>query len=82
VIILPLLFLVAALMNFYYLPVQLAYFPLIFAFFQLFLNVIFGRYYGKLQNIFMKAKDSRMRILEEMMNGVKVIKYNSMEQFF
>lgn len=30
----------------------------------------------------MKAKDSRMRILEEMMNGVKVIKYNSMENFF
>lgn len=30
----------------------------------------------------MKSKDSRMRILEEMMNGVKVIKYNSMEDFF
>jgi len=30
----------------------------------------------------MLAKDSRMRSLEEMMNGIKSIKYNSLENYF
>ena len=30
----------------------------------------------------MLAKDSRMRNLEEMMNGIKSIKYNSLENVF
>ena len=30
----------------------------------------------------MAAKDERMRNLEEMMSGIKPIKYNSMEDFF
>lgn len=30
----------------------------------------------------MLAKDSRMRSLEEMMSGIKSIKYNSLENYF
>ncbi len=30
----------------------------------------------------MAAKDSRMRSTEEMLSGIKTIKYNSMEDFF
>ena len=35
-----------------------------------------------MQKKFMLAKDSRMRSLEEMMGGIKSIKYNSMEEIF
>ena len=30
----------------------------------------------------MRAKDLRGRAIEEMINGIKTIKYNSMEKFF
>jgi len=30
----------------------------------------------------MDLKDARMRSIDEMMSGIKTIKYNSMEEFF
>ena len=30
----------------------------------------------------MNLKDARMRSIDEMMSGIKTIKYNSMEEFF
>jgi hypothetical protein len=41
------------------------------------LNIIFGHLYGVYQKKFMHGKDIRMRALDEMMSGVKTIKYNS-----
>ncbi|KAL4479825.1 hypothetical protein ABPG74_020341 [Tetrahymena malaccensis] len=46
------------------------------------ISLIFGRLYGLLQKKFMHSKDLRMRSLEEMMRGIKTIKYNSLENFF
>ncbi|KAL4509416.1 hypothetical protein ABPG72_018347 [Tetrahymena utriculariae] len=46
------------------------------------ISLIFGRIYGLLQKKFMHQKDLRMRSLEEMMRGIKTIKYNSLENFF
>ncbi|KAL4462575.1 hypothetical protein ABPG74_000405 [Tetrahymena malaccensis] len=45
-------------------------------------NLIFGRWYGSIQKKFMHEKDLRMRSLEEMMRGIKTIKYNNLEDFF
>ncbi|KAL4462576.1 hypothetical protein ABPG74_000406 [Tetrahymena malaccensis] len=46
------------------------------------LSLIFGKFYGSVQKKFMHLKDLRMRSLEEMMRGIKTIKYNSLENFF
>lgn len=54
----------------------------VFAFIQLIVSLIFGKIYGSLQYRFMNAKDVRMRGLDEMMYGIKTIKYNSFENFF
>jgi len=45
-------------------------------------SIIIGKIYGGLQKKFMHEKDLRMRSLEEMMRGIKTIKYNSYESFF
>ncbi|KAL4462574.1 hypothetical protein ABPG74_000404 [Tetrahymena malaccensis] len=42
----------------------------------------FGKWYGSMQKKFMHEKDLRMRSLEEMMRGIKTIKYNGLESFF
>ncbi|EAR99951.2 ABC transporter family protein (macronuclear) [Tetrahymena thermophila SB210] len=46
------------------------------------LCLILGKFYGSVQKKFMHLKDLRMRSLEEMMRGIKTIKYNSLETFF
>ncbi|EAR99950.2 ABC transporter C family protein (macronuclear) [Tetrahymena thermophila SB210] len=46
------------------------------------INLVFGRWYGSIQKKFMHEKDLRMRSLEEMMRGIKTIKYNNLEDFF
>ncbi|KAL4505154.1 hypothetical protein ABPG72_016221 [Tetrahymena utriculariae] len=46
------------------------------------INLIFGRWYGSIQKKFMHEKDLRMRSLDEMMRGIKTIKYNNLEEFF
>ncbi|KAL4505153.1 hypothetical protein ABPG72_016220 [Tetrahymena utriculariae] len=45
-------------------------------------SLIFGKWYGSMQKKFMHEKDLRMRSLEEMMRGIKTIKYNGLESFF
>ena len=52
------------------------------AFLLLMLDIIFSFLFYKLQREFMLEKDSRMRSLEEMMSGIKTIKYNSLETIF
>lgn len=49
---------------------------------QLLLNALFGMIFGKYQKKFMHGKDIRLRALDEMMSGIKSIKYNSYEEFF
>lgn len=44
---------------------------------QVIFGVILGAIYGRLQRKFMHGKDMRMRFLDEMMIGIKPIKYNS-----
>ena len=56
--------------------------PLVIASMQLALNLFFGKIYANLQKKFMLNKDLRMRALDEMMAGIKPIKYNSMETIF
>jgi len=48
----------------------------------LLIAIFLGKVYGNLQKKFMHEKDLRMRSLEEMMRGIKTIKYNSYESFF
>jgi hypothetical protein len=38
--------------------------------FQALFNFVFGIFYGYLQNKFLRAKDTRMRYLDEMMQGI------------
>ncbi|EAR99949.2 ABC transporter family protein (macronuclear) [Tetrahymena thermophila SB210] len=45
-------------------------------------SLIFGKWYGSMQKKFMHEKDLRMRSLEEMIRGIKTIKYNGLETFF
>jgi ABC-type bacteriocin/lantibiotic exporter with double-glycine peptidase domain len=66
----------------YILLPNIATLPVIFSAIGLILNVIFGKIYGNIQKKFMHAKDLRMRGLDEMISGIKTIKYNSMEDFF
>lgn len=58
------------------------YISMIVAVLLLILNIIFSFIFYKLQRSFMLEKDSRMRSLEEMMSGIKSIKYNSLEPIF
>ncbi|EAR99948.2 ABC transporter C family protein (macronuclear) [Tetrahymena thermophila SB210] len=46
------------------------------------ISLVFGKWYGNIQKKFMHQKDLRMRSLEEMMRGIKTIKYNCLESFF
>lgn len=49
---------------------------------QLFFNAAFGYLYGRYQKKFMHGKDLRLRALDEMVSGIKTIKYNSYEDMF